>query len=160
MSRTAHRGIDCLSAAVLPLWHAPRDWCALRAVIWAHLPCKLLSQPAMRGRVARTKLTGRAIAALYDRLCVVMPSPVVDLNRAIALGMAFGPEEGLRLVDETAGVAALRTYAPLRAARGDLLFRCGRLAAARAEFEAAARLTRNIREAAFLMARAAACAAA
>jgi RNA polymerase sigma factor (sigma-70 family) len=97
------------------------------------------------------------IAALYDRLRTVMPSPVVDLNRAIAHSMAFGPEAGLRRVDEIAGAAALRNYAPLPAARGDFLFRAGRLAEARSEFEAAARLTRNAREAAFLLARADAC---
>jgi RNA polymerase sigma factor (sigma-70 family) len=99
----------------------------------------------------------RRIAALYDRLRNVAPSPVVDLNRAVAHSMAFGPEAGLRLVDEIARVAALRNYAPLPAARGDFLFRCGRRAEARAEFEAAARLTRNAREAAFLLARASAC---
>jgi RNA polymerase sigma factor (sigma-70 family) len=97
------------------------------------------------------------IAALYDRLRNVATSPVVDLNRAVAHSMAFGPEAGLRLVDEIARVAALRNYAPLPAARGDFLFRCGRRAEARAEFEAAARLTRNAREAAFLLARASAC---
>jgi RNA polymerase sigma factor (sigma-70 family) len=97
------------------------------------------------------------IAALYDRLRAVMPSPVVDLNRAIAHSMAFGPETGLRLVDEIADAAALRNYAPLPAARGDFLFRAGRLAEARSEFEAAAKLTRNAREAAFLFARADAC---
>ncbi|MER8593442.1 sigma-70 family RNA polymerase sigma factor [Mesorhizobium sp. M1182] len=87
------------------------------------------------------------IAALYDRLRAVMRSPVVDLNRAVAHSMAFGPEAGLRLVDEIADAAALRNYAPLPAARGDFLFRAGRLAEARAEFEAAAKLTRNVREA-------------
>jgi RNA polymerase sigma factor (sigma-70 family) len=97
------------------------------------------------------------IAALYDRLRTVMPSPVVDLNRAIAHSMAFGPDAGLRLVDEIAGTPALRNYAPLPAARGDCLFRAGRLSEARLEFEAAARLTRNAREAAFLLARADAC---
>ncbi|MER8863900.1 RNA polymerase sigma factor [Mesorhizobium sp. M0751] len=97
------------------------------------------------------------IAALYDRLHAVMPSPVVDLNRAVAHSMAFGPEAGLRLVDEIADAAALRNYAPLPAARGDFLFRAGRLAEARAEFETAAKLTRNVREAAFLLARADAC---
>jgi len=97
------------------------------------------------------------IAALYDRLRSVMPSPVVELNRAVAHSMAFGPEAGLRLVDEIADAGALRDYAPLPAARGDFLFRAGRLAEARAEFEAAARLTRNLAEAAFLRARADAC---
>jgi len=97
------------------------------------------------------------IAALYDRLRAVMPSPVVDLNRAVAHSMAFGPEAGLLLLDEIAGTAALRNYAPLPAARGDFLFRAGRLAEARPEFEAASKLTRNIREAAYLRARANAC---
>ena len=97
------------------------------------------------------------IAGLYDRLRVVTPSPVVDLNRAIAHSMAFGPEAGLRLVDEIADAAALRDYAPLPAARGDFLFRAGRLAEARSEFRAAATLTRNVREKAFLLARADAC---
>ncbi|HWY84926.1 MAG TPA: RNA polymerase subunit sigma-24, partial [Roseiarcus sp.] len=97
------------------------------------------------------------IAALYDRLRAVAPSPVVDLNRAVAYSMAFGPEAGLKLIDEIAGAAALRNYAPLPAARGDFLFRAGRPAEARCEFEAAARLTRNTRERAFLLARADAC---
>jgi RNA polymerase sigma factor (sigma-70 family) len=97
------------------------------------------------------------IAALYDRLRAVMPSPVVDLNRAIAHSMAFGPEAGLRLIDEIADAAALRNYAPLPAARGDFLFRAGRPAEARSEFEAAAKLSRNVRERAFLLARADAC---
>ncbi len=97
------------------------------------------------------------IAALYDRLQVVMPSPVVELNRAIAHSMAFGPEAGLRLVDEIADVESLSNYAPLPAARGDFLFRVGRLAEARSEFEAAATLSRNARERAFLRARADAC---
>jgi len=96
------------------------------------------------------------IAALYDRLRVAAPSPVIDLNRAIAHSMAFGPEAGLRLVDEIAD-PALRDYAPLPAARGDFLFRAGRLAEARTAFTAAAALTRNAREKAFLLARADAC---
>ena len=97
------------------------------------------------------------IAALYDRLRVVAPSPVVDLNRAIAHSMAFGPDAGLKLVDEIADAAALRDYAPLPAARGDFLFRAGRLAEARSAFEVAASLTRNARERAYLLSRAAAC---
>jgi RNA polymerase sigma factor (sigma-70 family) len=109
-----------------------------------------------RARIAADTDWSR-IAALYDRLRTVMPSPVVDLNRAVAHSMAFGPEVGLRLIDEIADTAALRNYAPLPAARGDFLFRAGRLTEARAAFEAAARLTRNAREAAFLLARAEAC---
>jgi RNA polymerase sigma factor (sigma-70 family) len=97
------------------------------------------------------------MAALYDTLRAVMPSPVVDLNRAVAHSMAFGPEAGLKLVDELAQAAALRNYAPLPAARGDFLFRAGRLAEAKVQFERAAGLTRNAREKAFLLKRAAAC---
>lgn len=98
-----------------------------------------------------------AIASLYDRLRAAAPSAVVDLNRAIAHSMAFGPEAGLRLIDEIADVHLLRNYAPLPAARGDFLFRAGRKAEARSEFEAAAKLTRNAQERAFLLARADAC---
>ena len=97
------------------------------------------------------------MAALYDTLRAVMPSPVVDLNRAVAHSMAFGPEAGLKLVDEIAQAAALRNYAPLPAARGDFLFRAGRLAEAKVQFERAASFTRNAREKAFLLKRAAAC---
>ena len=97
------------------------------------------------------------IALLYDRLRAVLPSPVVDLNRAVAHCMAFGPEAGLVLLDEITHDPALQNYAPLPAARGDFLFRAGRLAEARAAFEAAAKLTHNMREAAYLLARAGAC---
>jgi predicted RNA polymerase sigma factor len=97
------------------------------------------------------------MAALYDTLRAAMPSPVVDLNRAVAHSMAFGPEAGLKLIDEIAQAAALRNYAPLPAARGDFLFRAGRLAEARVQFERAAGLTRNAREQAFFLERAAAC---
>ena len=109
-----------------------------------------------RARTA-TETDWARIAALYDRLRVVMPSPVVDLNRAIAHSMAFGPEAGLALIDRIAGIDALRDYAPLPAARGDFLFRAGRLAEARREFETAAALARNAREAAFLITRAESC---
>ncbi len=99
----------------------------------------------------------RKIAGLYDTLRGVMPSPVVDLNRAVAHCMAFGPEAGLKLVDEIAGAAVLDGYAPLPAAKGDFLFRAGRKAEARAAFERAASLTRNEKERAFLLKRAADC---
>jgi predicted RNA polymerase sigma factor len=97
------------------------------------------------------------IAALYDRLRTVMPSPVVDLNRAIAHSMAFGPQTGLALLADIEAAPALQAYAPLPAAKGDFLFRAGRRADAKAEFERAASLTRNEREKAFLLGRAAAC---
>jgi RNA polymerase sigma factor (sigma-70 family) len=95
------------------------------------------------------------IAGLYDRLLAAMPSPVVALNRAIAHGMAFGPEAGLALLEGLD--AALPGYAPLPAARGDALQRAGNLAEARTQFELAAGLTRNERERDFLLRRAAAC---
>ncbi|WP_054590246.1 RNA polymerase sigma factor [Sphingopyxis macrogoltabida] len=100
------------------------------------------------------------IAALYDLLGRVMPSPVVELNRAVAHSMAFGPEAGLRLVDGIADAALLRNYAPLPAARGDFLLRARRFEEAKAQFETAAELSANERERAFLLARATACAAA
>jgi predicted RNA polymerase sigma factor len=99
----------------------------------------------------------KRIAALYDVLRAVMPSPVVDLNRAIAHSMAFGPQAGLALIEAIDRAAVLRNYAPLPAAKGDFLFRAGRLAEAKAEFARAAALSRNAREKAFLLARAAAC---
>jgi predicted RNA polymerase sigma factor len=98
------------------------------------------------------------IAGLYDALRAVTPSPVIDLNRAVAHSMAFGPERGLALLAEIEEAAVLQGYAPLPAAKGDFLFRAGRRAAARAAFRRAASLTRNERERAFLIARAAACA--
>lgn len=98
------------------------------------------------------------IAGLYDALRRVAPSPVIDLNRAIAHSMAYGPETGLALLEQLAGEPALRDYAPLPAARSDMLLRAGRLAEARTAFEAAARLTQNAEEAAFLLGRARACA--
>jgi RNA polymerase sigma factor (sigma-70 family) len=114
---------------------------------------------ACHARAPRAEGTDwRRIAGLYDRLADVLPSPVVELNRAVAHSMAFGPEAGLALLDALAGAPALRNYAPLPAARGDFLVRAGRRDEARGEFEAAARLTRNERERAFLLGRAAACA--
>ncbi len=113
---------------------------------------------ACHARAARAEDTDwRRIAALYDRLGEVMPSPVVDLNRAVAHSMAYGPEAGLVLVDAIAEAAALRNYAPLPAARADFLFRAGKKNEARSEFLRAADLTRNEREKAWLLARAAAC---
>lgn len=97
------------------------------------------------------------IAALYDRLREVSPSPVVDLNRAVAYSMAVGPEAGLTLLNEIEHAAALRNYLPLPAAKGDFLLRAGRRDEAKAEFERAAALSRNARERAFLLRRAAEC---
>lgn len=97
------------------------------------------------------------IAGLYTVLAQLTPSPVVELNRAVAVGMAFGPARGLELVDALADEPTLKTYHLLPSVRGDLLFKLGRLAEARAEFEHAATLTRNERERTLLLDRAANC---
>jgi RNA polymerase sigma-70 factor (ECF subfamily) len=96
------------------------------------------------------------IAALYDALLVIVPSPVVELNRAVAVGMAFGPAAGLELVDRLTSAAPLKSYHLLPAVRGDLLDKLGRFEEARAEFERAASLTQNARERRLLLDRAAA----
>jgi RNA polymerase sigma factor (sigma-70 family) len=98
------------------------------------------------------------ISALYDALAQLAPSPVVELNRAVALCMAFGPETGLEVVDALLGEPALKHYHLLPSVRGDFLFRLGRKVEARAEFARAATLTQNERERDLLLARAAACA--
>ena len=98
------------------------------------------------------------IAALYEALAELAPSPVVELNRAVAVSRAYGPAAGLEIVDALVGVPALRGYHLLPAARGDLLLQLGRTAEARAEFDRAAGLTRNERERTLLLDRAAGCA--
>jgi RNA polymerase sigma factor (sigma-70 family) len=95
------------------------------------------------------------IAALYDALSMVAPSPVVELNRAVALGMAYGPEEGLELVEAIAATGALAGYYLLPSVRGELLERLGRIGEARAAFAEAAEMTANEHERAVLLARAA-----
>ncbi|WP_301334194.1 RNA polymerase sigma factor [Solimonas sp. SE-A11] len=97
------------------------------------------------------------IAALYDALSQLMSSPVVDLNRAVAVSMAYGPSAGLELVDALQSEAALKNYHLLPGVRGDLLFKLGRLDEARTEFERAASLTRNGRERELMLRRAAEC---
>ncbi|MCI0435011.1 MAG: RNA polymerase sigma factor [Gemmatimonadetes bacterium] len=108
-----------------------------------------------RARVAEDTDWTR-ITALYDALAQLTPSPVIELNRAVAYGMAFGPAAGLEIADAVADDPALERYHILPAVRGDLLFKLGRFAEARNEFERAASLTRNQRERALLLARAAA----
>jgi RNA polymerase sigma factor (sigma-70 family) len=95
------------------------------------------------------------IAALYAALAALTPSPVVELNRAVALGMAYGPEAGLELVDAIVATGALEGYPLLHSVRGDLLSRLGLVGDARVEFERAAALTQNERVRALLLARAA-----
>jgi RNA polymerase sigma-70 factor (ECF subfamily) len=97
------------------------------------------------------------IAALYDALAQLAPSPVVELNRAVALGMAFGPPVGLELVDALRSEPSLQGYHLLPSVRGDILAKLGRFDEAHAEFVRAASLTRNARERELLLERAAAC---
>ncbi|MEV3980999.1 RNA polymerase sigma factor [Nonomuraea sp. NPDC049758] len=97
------------------------------------------------------------IAGLYESLARLARSPVVELNRAVALSMAYGPAVGLDLLDQIVDEPALKGYHLLPSVRGDLLFRLGRRGEARAEFERAASMTRNSRERALLHERAAAC---
>ncbi|RXZ33260.1 RNA polymerase sigma factor [Oxalobacteraceae bacterium CAVE-383] len=97
------------------------------------------------------------IAALYDALAQLMPSPVVELNRAVAFSMAFGPAAGLELADRLVALPALKNYHLLPSVRGDFLAKLGRLDEARIEFERAAALTRNNRERTLLLARARDC---
>lgn len=98
------------------------------------------------------------IVALYSELARISPSPVVDLNRAVAVGMAFGPAAGLEAVDALKSNPALKDYHLLPSVRGDLLGKLGRLEEAHDEFERAASLTRNVRERDLLLRRAASCA--
>jgi predicted RNA polymerase sigma factor len=97
------------------------------------------------------------IAALYGALARLAPSPVVELNRAVAVSMAFGPEAGLELVDALTSEPSLANYHLLPSVRGDFLAKLGRLGEARREFERAASLTRNARERELLLDRAANC---
>jgi predicted RNA polymerase sigma factor len=90
-------------------------------------------------------------------LAQLTPSPVVELNRAVAVAMAFGPGEGIKLVDALISARSLENYHLLPSVRGDFLFKLNRFAEARTEFERAASLTRNPREREFLLERAAAC---
>jgi RNA polymerase sigma-70 factor, ECF subfamily len=108
--------------------------------------------------VARTpeETDWERIVALYDALVELTGSPVVELNRAVAIGMAYGPAEGLSLVDELAEDSALRDYYLLPAVRGDLLAKLDRRAEAGAEFQKAAAMATNAREKNVLLGRAAA----
>jgi RNA polymerase sigma-70 factor, ECF subfamily len=102
---------------------------------------------ACHARAYRPEQTDWAkITELYGVLAEVMPSPIVELNRAVAVGMAFGPEAGLALVDQLASEPSLRGYHLLPSVRGDLLAKLGRAAEAAAEFRRASDLTSNARE--------------
>jgi predicted RNA polymerase sigma factor len=120
-------------------------------------------QAAIAACHARARTAGETdwarIAALYQALVQVSPSPVVELNRAVAVGMAFGPAAGLELADALISEPSLKRYHLLPSVRGDLLAKLDRFDEARVEFERAASLTRNARERQLLLERAAACAA-
>ncbi len=114
---------------------------------------------ACHARAVHAKDTDWAkIASLYARLATIAPSPVVELNRAVAVSMAEGPQAGLDMLDSLRDARALAGYHLLPSVRGDLLCKLGRRDEARIEFERAASLTRNAREAGLLRQRAAACA--
>ncbi len=100
------------------------------------------------------------IAALYDALARLTPSPIVELNRAVAVAMAFGPAAGLELIDKLMSEPSLKAYHLLPSVRGDFLFKMGRFTEAQPEFERAASLTQNARERELLLDRARGCAAA
>ena len=100
----------------------------------------------------------KRIASLYDALAQLMPSPIVELNRAVAVAMAFGPAAGLALIDRLASEPALKAYHLLPSVRGDFLFKLGCFTEAQAEFERAATLTQNARERELLLDRARGCA--
>ncbi|HEX4381262.1 MAG TPA: DUF6596 domain-containing protein, partial [Candidatus Acidoferrum sp.] len=97
------------------------------------------------------------IAALYDALAELTPSPIVELNRAVAVAMAFGPAAGLELIDRVVASGALKNYHLLPSVRGDFLFKLGRFAEAQDEFLRGASLTQNARERDFLLGRAQKC---
>ncbi len=118
-------------------------------------------QAAIAGCHARARIPEETdwaqIVALYDALVQITGSAVVELNRAVAVAMAYGPGEGLLLVDELAEEPALKDYHFLPAVRADFLLKLGRQDEAKAQFEQAARMTSNLREQELLMARAASC---
>jgi RNA polymerase sigma factor (sigma-70 family) len=140
-----HRGLAALDRA--ERLEGPRGSYGIQATIAA---CHA------RARVGEDTDWGR-IAALYGELAEVAPSPIVELNRAVAVGMARGPAAGLEIVDPLVRDPALENYHLLPSVRGDLLRKLGRMDEARAEFERAASITRNARERNLLLERARSC---
>ena len=140
------RGLAALLRAEEPAGGSPGPYTLQAAIAACHA----------RARTADETDWSR-IASLYEVLARVTPSPIVELNRAVAVGMASGPAAGLALVDALSDEPTLRNYHLLPSVRGDLLSKLGRFGEARAEFERAASLTRNAREQELLRARALAC---
>jgi predicted RNA polymerase sigma factor len=118
-------------------------------------------QAAIAACHARARTAGetdwRRIAALYDALAQLSPSPVIELNRAVAVAMAFGPQAGLDLVDTLLDAPALKHYHLLPSVRADLLEKLQRFSEAREEYERAASMAQNARDREFLLQRAARC---
>ncbi|MDM0039280.1 RNA polymerase sigma factor [Variovorax sp. J22R193] len=170
-SRTAAR-VDAQGVPILLLAQNRARWDrlligrGLTALARAEALGGALGPYALQGAIAACHARARTaeatdwarIAALYDALAQLMPSPVVALNRAVAVSMAFGPAAGLEIVDALVADGALQGYHLLPSVRGDLLAKLGRTAEACAHFKAAAALTRNARERALLLERAADCA--
>jgi RNA polymerase sigma-70 factor (ECF subfamily) len=133
-----------------------------RADALGDVPGPYALQAAIAACHARARTPGETdwgrIVGLYELLARLTPSPVVELNRAVAVSMAAGPAAGLQLVDQLTSEPALRAYHLLPSVRGDLLFKLGRLAEAQEEFMRAASLTRNTRERDLLLQRATVCA--
>ena len=133
----------------------------LRARRLGRPPGPYVVQAAIAACHAQARAAGETdwerIAALYETLARITPNPVVELNRAVAVAMVFGPARGLELADALTSLPELRNYHLLPSVRGDLLAKLGRRAEARTEFERAASLTRNARERTVLLQRAAAC---
>ncbi len=142
-----HRGLTALDRALRLAGNTPGSYTLQAAIAACH---------ARATTAAETDWS--RIAALYAQLAQIAPSPVVHLNRAVAVSMADGPQAGLDIVEELLAEPALRGYHLLPTVRGDLLSKLGRFAEARPEFEKAASLTRNARERAVLLERARGCA--
>ena len=159
----------CCSTRIRARWDQLLIRRGLAALDRAEAQAKALGQPldsyVLQAAIAACHARARSsaetdwtrIVGLYGRLAELTLSPVVELNRAVALGMLFGPAAGLELVDALTGEPSLKDYHLLPGVRGDLLMKLGRHEEARAEFERAAALTRNSRERALLLDRAAAC---
>ena len=137
---------------VWPRWRRPRRWA--RAARSAPTRCRPPSPPATHAPRAREDTDWQAICTLYDALLVVQPSPVVELNRAVAISRAQGPAAALPLVQALTSQPQLAQYHLLPSVMADLLARLGRPDEARAMWQRAADLTRNVRERELLLARA------
>jgi RNA polymerase sigma factor (sigma-70 family) len=136
------RGLDALARAAA-LGRPPGQYVLQASIAACHARALTPEQTDWAG-----------IVRLYEQLAALMPSPVVELNRAVAVGMAYGPQAGLDLVDTLLAEPSLRAYHLLPSVRADLLVKLGRLDEARRDFERAASMTRNARERELLLARA------